>query len=497
MSQPTTSILLNSATPAAPTGDQNATFQSDGSTPLQSITLYPKRATASLFGTVRINDLQQQAFLYAADTGAANAYAVTLSPAPTLAAGSVIVFKAANANTGASTLAVNGGSAKSLKKQGSVALAAGDIAASQIVTAVYDGTTWQVSAGTQGATGAAGATGPTGATGPAGTPSVTTKGDLQTFSTVAARIGVGSDGQILAADSTQTTGLKWVNAASGLFYGQGVAVASSGNNTLTLGSTPIANSLLIFAGNTPLRIGTDWSISGAVVTLTPGLAGGTTVVAMWATTNASPGGISLSGGITNAVVRSVASAFSYTSNPTVTFPSGAASGDLVVLCYTGSFQIASTPTGWTLDTGSQLTGSNENGSIMWRVLNSGDISAGGVTLAISGTHSQNVSMICYIGPTGGVREVVASRATGTDPVAVSSSGAVVSTDDAIYYTGVRGGSATLSVNRGTMKTQSNDSFFQTEAVYTESLSAGGVVSASFSGSSGLTNYQAIIIVEGL
>lgn len=495
MSQPTTSILLNSATPAAPTGDQNATFQSDGSTPLQSITLYPKRATASLFGTVRINDLQQQAFSYALDTGTANAYAVTLSPAPTIAAGSVVVFKAANVNTGASTLAVNGGSAKSLKKQGSVALAAGDIAASQIVTAVYDGTTWQVSAGTQGATGAAGATGPTGATGPAGTPSVTTKGDLQTFSTVAARIGVGSDGQILAADSTQTTGLKWVNAASGLFYGQGVAVASSGNNTLTLGSTPIANSLLIFAGNTPLRIGTDWSISGAVVSLVTGLTGGTTVVAMWATTNASPGGISLSGGITNAVIRSTSTVASYTNNPAITFPSGAAAGDLCIVCFSGSFQLASTPSGWTLDSGSQLTGSNENGSIIYKILTSGDISAGSVTLAISGTHSQYTSAICYIGPTGGIREIVASRAV-TSPATLNTSGAVVATDDAIYYGGLRG-VATLSVNRGTMITQINDSFFQSACLYSESLSAAGSVGATFTDSVAGTNYQAIIIVEGL
>ena len=36
---------------------------------------------------------------YAADTGAANAYAVTLTPAPTLAAGDEIRLKIANANT--------------------------------------------------------------------------------------------------------------------------------------------------------------------------------------------------------------------------------------------------------------------------------------------------------------------------------------------------------------------------------------------------------------
>ena len=44
---------------------------------------------------------------------------------------------------------------------------------------------------------------------------LTTKGDLFTFSTVDARLGVGTNGHILTADSTQTTGIKWAAAAAG------------------------------------------------------------------------------------------------------------------------------------------------------------------------------------------------------------------------------------------------------------------------------------------
>ena len=41
---------------------------------------------------------------------------------------------------------------------------------------------------------------------------LTNKGDILTFGTSATKLGVGQDGQVLVADSTQTTGLKWVTS---------------------------------------------------------------------------------------------------------------------------------------------------------------------------------------------------------------------------------------------------------------------------------------------
>jgi hypothetical protein len=49
----------------------------------------------------------------------------------------------------------------------------------------------------------------------AGGAPLTTKGDLYGFSTVDARLAVGTNGQVLSADSTQATGLRWVSAVGG------------------------------------------------------------------------------------------------------------------------------------------------------------------------------------------------------------------------------------------------------------------------------------------
>jgi len=90
---------------------------------------------------VNIND-------YVVDTGAADAYVIAPSPAITAyTAGDRFTFKASNANTGASTLNVNGVGVITLKKNITQDLAADEIGVNSVIEVVYDGTNFQVVGG--------------------------------------------------------------------------------------------------------------------------------------------------------------------------------------------------------------------------------------------------------------------------------------------------------------------------------------------------------------
>ena len=92
-----------------------------------------------------VASLQDGGHLYAADSGAADAYVIAPSPSiGAYAAGQRLYFLAANTNTGASTINVNGLGAKSIVKNVASALEAGDIIANGIYEITYDGTNFQL-----------------------------------------------------------------------------------------------------------------------------------------------------------------------------------------------------------------------------------------------------------------------------------------------------------------------------------------------------------------
>lgn len=86
-------------------------------------------------------DFQIGAEVYAADAGASDTYAITLSPAPAAYTnGMQIKFKANTLNTGPATLNVNSLGAIAITKNNDQPLQTGDIEANQIVTVTYNST---------------------------------------------------------------------------------------------------------------------------------------------------------------------------------------------------------------------------------------------------------------------------------------------------------------------------------------------------------------------
>jgi len=82
---------------------------------------------------------------YAVDSGAADAYVVTLSPVPNAySAGLSFRMKATHTNTGASTVDVNALGAKSIVNHSGTALSGGDIVADGVYELIYDGTNFQL-----------------------------------------------------------------------------------------------------------------------------------------------------------------------------------------------------------------------------------------------------------------------------------------------------------------------------------------------------------------
>lgn len=92
-----------------------------------------------------VTNIQNSAYNYAVDSGAANAYVATLSPAVTsYVAGLIVYLKVANANTTASTLNVNGLGVKNIKNTSGGDPAANDLVANEIAILQYDGTNFQL-----------------------------------------------------------------------------------------------------------------------------------------------------------------------------------------------------------------------------------------------------------------------------------------------------------------------------------------------------------------
>jgi hypothetical protein len=107
---------------------------------------------------------------------------------------------------------------------------------------------------------------------------LTTKGDVYTYSTEDARLPVGTNGQVLSADSAEATGLKWVDASGGNetivtdatvsgtynidWSNEAYYLTLTGATTLTESNLPSAGETktmkLFITGDYPLTLPADW-----------------------------------------------------------------------------------------------------------------------------------------------------------------------------------------------------------------------------------------------
>lgn len=255
----------------------------------------------------------------------------SMTPALTAyAAGQMFYFVAAGANTGAVTLNINSLGAKAVTRDGSTALAAGDINSGEIVVVVYDGTRFQMvnAANSFGNTTINGTLTVTGTTTLSGLTASTALA-LDASKNVVSVTNTGSGNNVLATSPTLTTPNLGTPSAVTLTNGTGLPLSTGVTGTLAVanggtGQTTYTDGQLLIGNTTGNTLTKATLTAGTGISVTNG-AGSITI----ANTLVGLPSMSIVTGTTQSAAAGTHYILTNGSATTVTLPASPAAGDLV------------------------------------------------------------------------------------------------------------------------------------------------------------------------
>lgn len=146
-------------------------------------------------------------------------------------------------------------------------------------------------------------------------------------------------------------------------------------------------------------------------------------------------------------------------NPfTITFPTGAAAGNLVVITVGARWNYTSLPSGWTVADAND--GSFFNGRTIWKVLTSGDVATGSIAISLGGSAPEACTALLITGttstPTVAVRSTQRWGGGGSALLAAQPSNSFSAASGSLMvYAGINDSSTAMTISRGTQAGSAN------------------------------------------